>query len=270
MSHTEIQRLIDDHFAGTLPPEGERTMRGHLPECDACRTYYGRHLLLARLDPEALSAEQRIGRGLGVRRPVIAERGLGVRSMRVAQAAAAVLLAAAAVLLVVRPGARQATDSGFTSRGGGQLGDVSSHIFVYRVPPGGHPTLASDIVGRSMGLSPIGRSDELAFAYENAAHHSHLAIFGVDEHGHVYWFHPAWSHEGENPEAIDVAQDGERHELPEAVKQPFDGSRLEIHGLYVDRRMTVREVEKLVAAQPRGPLTVPGGIDEVTAFTVNP
>jgi hypothetical protein len=60
------RRLVDRHFAGTISPEEERALRPHLPGCRDCRAYYQRYLVLARFDPAALAAEERIARGLGL------------------------------------------------------------------------------------------------------------------------------------------------------------------------------------------------------------
>jgi MFS family permease len=62
-----VRELVERHFAGTILPVEERSLRPHLPGCDPCRDYYERHLVLARLDPEALSAQERLARGLGLR-----------------------------------------------------------------------------------------------------------------------------------------------------------------------------------------------------------
>src|SRR5262245_52436088 len=59
----EIRR----HFAGTISARAERNLRLHLAECAACRDDYERHLVLAEIDPSVPSAEERIGRGLGLR-----------------------------------------------------------------------------------------------------------------------------------------------------------------------------------------------------------
>jgi MFS transporter, DHA1 family, tetracycline resistance protein len=66
-SRDGIRALVERHFAGTISQVEERSMRPHLPACESCRTYYERHLVLSRLDPDALAAEERLGRGLGIR-----------------------------------------------------------------------------------------------------------------------------------------------------------------------------------------------------------
>jgi hypothetical protein len=239
---------IDRHFAGTISPRAERAMRAHLPGCDSCRDFYHRHVLLARLVPHALPPEERLARGLGLRtdrRPAALGAGL-------------VVAAAAAFVLLLRA---HAGSDGFTSRGTGAFASPAPHVFVYDVPEGMRPTPAGDA---------LRLGDELAFAYENASGKSRLLIFGVDEHGHVYWFHPAWTRETDDPVAIPVETDAERHELPEAIRQPFDGTRLEIRSVFVDEPVSVRRVEALLQQNPHGPLPIPGAIETSKTIAVMP
>src|SRR5262249_178592 len=65
--HKSFVRRIDAHFARTISPNEEATLRRHLPDCAPCRGYYDRHLLLEELDPEGGNAESRIATGLGLR-----------------------------------------------------------------------------------------------------------------------------------------------------------------------------------------------------------
>src|SRR5688572_27999520 len=62
-----FQAEIRRHFAGVISPTAERALRFHLADCPSCRNAYEKHMVFAELDPAALSAEERIGRGLGVR-----------------------------------------------------------------------------------------------------------------------------------------------------------------------------------------------------------
>jgi hypothetical protein len=246
----EVAR-VDRHFEGTLPPDSERAMRDHLPGCPTCHARYQRWLLLARLDPGVLPAEERIARGLGLRRGAVVVRPFGV-------AAAATLVAAAAALLFW---VRSASElPGFTARGGTPRSSVS-RVFVYDVRPGRPAALASD---------SIARGDELAFAYENGAARDRLMIFGVDEHRHVYWFYPAWVSAAESPIAIPIEHDSLRHELPEAVKHAFDGAHIEVRSLFVDAPVTVTQVEAMLRDNPAGPLPIPGAVETAASFAVDP
>jgi hypothetical protein len=239
---------IEDHFARRLKPAAERSMREHLPGCAACKRYYERHLLLQRLDPKASEAQARLGQALGlVPAPV----------SRVARGGA--MLAAAAVLAlgiyVTRPTVPALSDSeqasGFSARGGPVVTQPEP-LRVYRIRTG----LAPEPV-----QGELRATDELAFAYQNAAGKKWLLIYGVDEHGHVYWFHPSWSDPDADPSAV-PAQAGEGlHELPEAISHALDGGKLTLHEVLSDERLTVRRAESLMQGrEPGEPLPVPDAV----------
>jgi hypothetical protein len=248
MTACKGRALVDRHFEGTISPPEERTMREHLPTCEGCRAYYERWLILAKLDPEGISAETRIARGLGLgRRPLARVFPIGV----------ATLVAAAAALVLFL---RVAPDTGFTARGAAHAAPAS-RVFVYEVRPGAPPGLASGTVGRR---------DELAFAYENGAAKNRVMIFGVDEHQHVYWFYPAYKTETENPVAIPIEKDARRHELPEAVRHDLDGAHLEVRAVFLDTPMPVREMEALVREHPTGPLPIAGAVEDSASFALSP
>jgi hypothetical protein len=258
---------IDRHFAGTIAPADERAMREHMPACALCRAHYGRWLLLSKLDPTALPAKERIARGLGVRRPQPLRRVVSFGALPVLAMAAALILwlRASPGGPGVSPGGTAA--DGFTARGGAHA-EAASRVYVYEVRPGAAPALAGDTIGRHA---------ELAFAYENGAAKNRVMVFGEDEHGHVYWFYPAWSNEAENPVAVPIAADGRRHELPDAIRHDLDGTRLEIHALFVDRPVSVREMEALIHDRAAGdlrngtaPLALPGSVEDHASFTLAP
>jgi hypothetical protein len=85
-------------------------------------------------------------------------------------------------------------------------------------------------------------SDELAFAFDNPASARHLLIFGVDEHRHVYWYHPAWVNPATTPTAVAIP--GGRHELPEAVSHDLDGGVLTLYAVFANEAVSVRELER--------------------------
>jgi hypothetical protein len=269
--------LIDAHFTGTISPEDERNMREHLPECRACRERYERRLILADLDPESVTSEVRIGRGLGLVGRPSSSRGLGRGMRRRAAALASVLALAAAFFFIVR---RIPTDSsterhdGFAPRGSPTppagtsagahvdrpLRDRPLRIFRMSGPSGqGEPVMDS--------LRP---DDELAFGYENPLGSPYLMIFAVDEGGRVYWYYPAWLDANENPTAVPIEKGSGVHELGEAIRHPFTGTHVEIHGLFLSAPASVRDVERSLAARPRpsGALTFDGGVDTVITFEI--
>lgn len=255
MDACDSRRRIDDHFSGVIDADDERAMRAHVASCESCRAYYRRRVLLAKLDPASLGAEARLVQGLGLlreptRRP----------AYPLAVSTAGVLLVAAALVLFVRS---RAHDDGFTARGGGpsslvgvEASEEESSIQVYRVPRGSDPRLAHDVVGRN---------DELAFAYANVRDNKRLMIFGLDETKRIYWFFPAWTSDTENPVAVAIEPGPEPHELREAIGHHFEGSRLEIHALFLDEPLTVRQVEAMIAG---GSVAVPGSRHVIRSFAL--
>jgi hypothetical protein len=246
------QRRIDRHFEGTLTPSEEHAMREHLPACGGCRARYERQLLLAELDPAALRAEDRLGRGLGI-------RGRAPAAARWGGPAAALAMAAALLLFLGFRGTRP-VDGGFTARGAGDEPSGSS-VLVYRSAPLGKPSRAGD---------SIGARDELAFAYENPSAKRYLMIFGVDEHRHVFWYHPGWSNPGEDPTSITIETTPGVHHLHEAIAHELDGRELEIHALFTDSPLSVKAVERIVATEtPRAASTyAPGARESTLRFRV--
>ncbi len=243
-----MRGCIEDHFARRLKPAAERTMREHLPDCVPCKRYYERHLLLQRLDPKASAAQERLGQALGLVPAPVSVVGRSAAVMAVA----AVL---AVGVFVTRPTVPALLDSeqasGFAARGA-PVAAPAEPLRVYRIRTGVTP---EPVQGE------LRATDELAFAYQNAAGKKWLLIYGVDEHGHVYWFHPSWSDPDADPAAV-PAQAGEGlHELPEAISHALDGGKLTLHGVLSDERLTVRRVESLMQGRAPGePLPVPGSV----------
>jgi len=236
----EIQR----HFAGTISAKAERALRLHLVDCASCREEYEKHLVLSEIDPVALSAEERIGRGLGVR-PRPASVGWPV----LAGAAAACAL----VLAVAVPWTTSHRDAGgsdveFSPRGPALAQD---DFVVYRIRKGALPERAP----RRMR-----RDDELAFAYTNPSSFAYLLVFGVDSQGGVRWYHPEWSNADATPGAVAIAKGADIHELPEAVVQKLEGPTLRLYAVFTNEPFTVRDVEgSLASDEPGHPrLELPG------------
>jgi hypothetical protein len=233
--------LIDSHFRGSIAPGDERRMRTHVTDCDACKVHYRKRQILAQLDPEAPSPEDRIAKALFA---TPARR-------RVPWPLIAGIVAAAAILLLfVRP-----KDDGFTPRGS-VTSLPAEGIGVYRVQD--HALVST--------TNSLRADDELAFSYENPQHKPYLMIFGVDEGGRVYWFYPAWTNESENPSAVKTDPGAVTRRLPEAIKHPFAGSKLTIHGLFLDEPLTVREAEKALFENQLSGLN--GAVDQQKTFEV--
>ena len=226
--HDQIRRAITLHFAGRGSRESERALRSHCAECAECHDYYERHLLLSELDPSALGASERIG------------RGLGFSTRRRLPGVGGVLLLAAAALFWLGP--HGAPDAQFTARGA--LPERNARLDVYLV----HPSRCSEATQKDCGAAPVPSSisadAELAFAYASTAQHPYLMVFGVDEHGHVYWYHPEWTDPRADPVARSVSTQPGTFELPEAVNQALDGRKLAVLGLFSKTPLHVREVER--------------------------
>ncbi len=284
-AHRRTRNAIADHFAGASVPAAEQQMRAHLPSCADCHSIYERHLLLASLDPAALPVETRLARGLGIR-PARPPLRAAFGWLGLSGAAFAALLLFYARPTPPKPSARSVAPStlpeepsgaGVAARGG--PANVAAarvpEVQVYRIFTGQRGSNTSEKVE---GFVYAG--DELAFAYRNPAGKRRLLVFAVDEHGHVYWYHPGWSDAGENPTAVTISAEPGLHELPAAVLHKFDGERIMVHALFTDRELSVRQVEAAVASSERtraehgqstggvAPLVLPGAIDIVQPLRV--
>jgi hypothetical protein len=288
-AHKQVRRVIVDHFevhslgnfladlVGGLGRRGrvvrrEQAMRAHLPGCAECRAFYDRWLVVSDLDPAAPSDEDRLARGLGL--PVRRAPASGVRLFTVFAGLAA---AAAIALFVLRPAAPDGVSGGFVARGAG-AGAVAPELAVYRIA-GGSPAGAG---APEPIADTIHAGDEVAFAYRNPTGKGRLLVFAVDEHGHVFWYHPGWSDPGDDPRAVAVSTAPGLHELPAAIAQRYDGQQLSFHALFTDQEITVRQVESALASNPaaaggsKGEMVemngwpFPGAIDVVRSVRVMP
>jgi hypothetical protein len=229
---------VDAHFAGRISPAEEAQMRRHLAEgCETCHFRYTRLAMVAKVQPGASAARDRIAAGLGFGRRRLPWRGSLVFGV-----------AAAAAVLAIVFFSRDGRDR-FAARGRGAAG---TELRIFQVQRGGKSV---PVAGR------IAAADELAFAYSDGTGKRHLFVFGVDEHRHVYWFSPAWKSAGEQPAAPAIASDGALHELEDAVSHPYDGTRLDIHGLFTDHPWRVQELDAVIGGTPPGtPLSFPDGV----------
>jgi hypothetical protein len=243
--------LVDAHFAGSISPVRERELRSHLPTCETCRDHYERHLLLSALDPQAKRPQDRLGQGLGL--------SSAPKVSKVTPFAMA-LCAAAALLLALVPLRNNRNDE-FFSRGA-STGASDPKLLSYRIEKG-QVAKSLDQVMRA--------ADELAFAYANPGAYEKLMVFAVDEHRHIYWYHPEWTNQADDPHAIPIASGAEVREIPAAVSHTFDGKELTLFAIFTNEDLSVRKVEHMVQRNKSvdDPLPVNGVVKKMH-LTVEP
>jgi hypothetical protein len=229
-SHSQARRLVRQHFALETTPRNEHALREHLADCRDCSAFYQRHLVLARLDPKAPTAQERLASGLGfAKRPQPQRAGFWF--------GAAGLVATAAAVFGLSVRAKPAGEASEPVARGAAVG--VSQVLAYRVESGK--------IAAPVGSS-IAKTDELAFAYVNGGGYRHLLIYGVDEHRHIYWYHPAWTNAAQTPHGIAIESGPALRELPEAIAHELDGHQLTIHAVFTNKDVTARDVERLVQA----------------------
>jgi hypothetical protein len=239
---SNARSLIDAHFARRISPAREHAMRAHLAGCDACGKYYQAHLLFERITAGNERTRERLADGLGLR--------VTPRANAPWVAAAALAATVAAMVLVHETAARH--DREFAARGGAH--DEPPRVLVYRLNP-----------TRELAANErVKQTDELAFAYTNPGGFRNLLVFGVDEHRHVYWYHPAWTNHIEHPRAIAIESGPAARELPEAIRHDIDGQTLTVYGVFLDDDLTVERVEELVgeASAAGDALALPGAYQQ--------
>jgi hypothetical protein len=228
--HTVCREQIEAHFTGRISSRAEHQMRAHLTDCAPCRRRYElRRELETQLDPMALDASVRIGRGLGLVR--------ARRPMFTFAASLSVAAAAACLLFVFPPPA-------------GPMSAPARSAFTARGTP---PARAMSAGGSELAGDLIRPGDELAFSYVNSDAYPYLAVCAIDEHDHVYWYHPAWTSAEEDPASISIRGGLESHEIPVAIAHELDGKTLRIVAAFTRRPVHVRELEReLVGASRAG------------------
>jgi len=251
------RRLVDRHFATRIRPADELVLRAHLPGCARCRTYYERHMSYAELVPGRPGMAERLAFGLGVgvgaAPPVPAPERLPPRwTWFVTWAAATACLALLVTGQVLHRSERDFGVRGLASDGTGAA------LEIYRVT-GDRTTKPTD------GWMAAG--DELAFAYRNPTGFTRLMIFGVDDRGGIYWFHPAWTDASQDPIAVPINAGVGPFELPEAIQHQIRGSRLRIVALFTNTTASVRAVEETWRAAQPDP---PGSARVETSLEVRP
>lgn len=100
------------------------------------------------------------------------------------------------------------------------------------------------------GDQTLSERNELAFAYSNPTGLPYLMIFGVDEHRHVYWFHPGWARGTPPPAAVRAAPGVGPHELADAVHHDFDGRSLAVYLVSSRQPLDAQFIEDAIRRAP--------------------
>jgi hypothetical protein len=233
--------LVDRHFAGHGDGDADGRLFRHLRRCADCRGRYRSLSLLEALEPTSgQDARARLGRGIF---PAVPTRSAGRRPVVWLSALAAVGLGG---LLLVRLPRHEG--SSFAPRGPADAVTARAALTLYRVPERGAPERTGAV---------LRAGDALAFSYANPSAHGYLMVFAYDGAGHVFWFWPAWSEAATDPQAVPIRAGGGPVELVEAVRHPLRPGALTLVGLFLDRPISVHQVEGALA-DPQGLSTLGG------------
>jgi hypothetical protein len=244
-----FRRAVAAHFSGRIDVGEERALRTHLPGCLSCRRFYGRARALAGVVPGAPAARDRLALGLGLHRAPRAT--LATRVRRWGWVVPALAVAVLAIRLAATPTPTPTPTS--PAPRGALVGAPA--LLAYRIPPHGTPIAIQ---------GAIDQHDELAFAYANPGAWPYLMVFAVDEHAHVYWYHPSWRLHAPPPLAVPARAGTGPFELPSATRHAFDGRRLTVYAVFARRPLGVDEIER--AARDAGApdrLTLPADVQIV-------
>jgi hypothetical protein len=257
-----FRRAVAAHFAGRIDPRDESALRIHLVECAACRRLYRRALVLSEADPRALPARERLARGLGLRAAPAPADSLATRRW------ARLLLPALGAIVLVTVGVTGRARRRSVSEASNPPGSAASGLPAPRGPEAAAPALLAYRIpahGAPMAIDKtIDRRDELAFAYANPGGWPYVMVFAVDEHDHVYWYHPAWRVGAPPPVAVPARGGIGPFELPSATRHAFDGRRLSVYAVFARQPLGVEEIERAArAADGPGGLQLPRDLQVV-------
>ncbi len=94
----------------------------------------------------------------------------------------------------------------------------------------------------------INPRDGLLFSYTNSGTQpfSHLAVFGVDDAGQVFWYHPAYLDAQTDPESIPIRAGVTQEPLNAVVRHVYTGESLRLYAMFSHRPWRVSELEAWV------------------------
>ena len=219
MSRCSERRWIDAHFAGRNSADHEHAMHEHLAGCAACRGYYNRIAIAARVDPASLSLEDRIGSGLGF---APRRRRLALFWRRLFPALLAPALAAAALLFYFHP-----AKPTITAKGGPRLS-----IFARR---------ADRVFGVRDG-GTLRAGDRLRFVVSGAGH-PFVLIASVDGAGRASIYYPPRS-----DASASLAKGS--NELPGSVELDDVLGSERLYAVFSDSPMRAADVLRALSGAP--------------------
>ncbi len=157
-------------------------------------------------------------------------------------AAAAGALAAALALAVAVRGGRSDRVAAPQARGAPTSPDAWVRLRAYRALPD----------GRTVELTPgghLGRGDGVLIAYDNLdpAPWPFVMVVGADRAGRAFWYYPALSRDGDDGRSV-PARAGAAVELPDEVRHTLAPGPLRLFALFSRAPLSVREVERALAA----------------------
>jgi hypothetical protein len=140
---------------------------------------------------------------------------------------------------------------------------------------------ADDRAERLTEGSRLRASDGLVVSYANlrGSTFSYLMVFGIDAHGEVRWYYPAYADPAADPVSIPIARGVADMELPEKVRHALPGGPLVLYALFTTTPVRVSAVETVVVdllargsldpASPR-PLAIEGAAQQTLTLEVLP
>jgi hypothetical protein len=247
------------HQLGELSVNDSDALTAHLPECPACRARAGS--LAALLDDLSAAARDVPADGGAFRRRVrgaltddlaaaATARGeppvpRGARWRLLALAAGVALVPAALVLQAHR------------GRDGEAPGVLTARGSAAPAAPVAEVLLVRDGEPRPLAGQTLGPKDALAVRVGNRSGRPvYLMAFGVDAAGEVHWLFPAYRDPDSDPRALRIEAGSGPRLLDELVAplRPAAGP-LRLHTLLLPAPLTVRAVERRLAARAGSPMS---------------
>ena len=256
------------YLVGEVTRSQAEDIEEHLASCGSCRKELeGLREMVARIKKPADPAEER-DHLPDIRRRIKAGDAGHLPGRRkwpvVAGAIALLAILAAAVYLLLDPGAAEDEFRVKSDQPPATQQDRWAGIRAFSVGAAGTPATLEDVHHES---------DSLVFTYTNLGENPYdfLMIFAVDGKGRVYWFHPAYTRTGEDPQSIGISKGAERIELREKVRHEYPEGKLWIYGLFTNEPMRVSSIEKLLETTAPGErIPLPGSAQHILATEVKP